>query len=271
MDYREFAPSPELAPVVARMWTLSGEAGELGDALQPVLPDGHPELVLHLGDFFARVDGDGRAERQPLALFAGQLSGPLTLRPSGRVAVVGVRFHPFGAAALLRAPQHETAGLTLDVVDVHPALAVDVQRIRSATDNVDSAAVMVQHTLAAHIDRSRVHPTVRAAAATILRTHGGVSVGTIAAHAGVSRRHLERAFLRSVGLSPKRLARIARFQRAVRVLERADGGRRGTVTAAVCGYADQSHFIREFRELAGCSPSEYLLHSAQLTGFFLST
>ena len=75
----------------------------------------------------------------------------------------------------------------------------------------------------------------------------------------LTRRHLERLFLDAVGLSPKRLARIARFQRALRRARGAEPRRRGAVTAAQCGYADQSHFIREFRQLAGCSPSEHLL------------
>jgi AraC-like DNA-binding protein len=153
---------------------------------------------------------------------------------------------------------------------VHSALAADLERIRCATDDVDAAAGMVQRVLAAHVAARGVNPTVRAGTTAILRTQGQVSVETIAAHAGVSRRHLERAFLHGVGLSPKRLARITRFQRAVRVLEQADGPRPGTVTAAACGYADQSHFIREFQELAGCSPSAFMLRSAQLTGFFLS-
>jgi len=35
-----------------------------------------------------------------------------------------------------------------------------------------------------------------------------------------------------------------------------------------CGYVDQAHFVREFRELAGCLPGAHLLRDAQLAGFF---
>jgi hypothetical protein len=55
----------------------------------------------------------------------------------------------------------------------------------------------------------------------------------------------------------------------VRVLEEVDPRRRGAITAATCGYADQSHFIREFRQLAGCSPAEHLLKHGEMTGFFV--
>jgi hypothetical protein len=56
--YREYAAVPALAFVVDRIWTLEGHAREMAD-VQPVLPDGRPEIILHLGDPFERVHGDG--------------------------------------------------------------------------------------------------------------------------------------------------------------------------------------------------------------------
>jgi AraC-like DNA-binding protein len=95
-----------------------------------------------------------------------------------------------------------------------------------------------------------------------------VSIDALARRASMSRRHLERRFKEVVGISPKRLARVTRFQKALHVLEESDPRGRGAVTAATCGYADQSHFIREFRQLAGCSPAEHMLKQGELTGFF---
>jgi AraC-like DNA-binding protein len=84
----------------------------------------------------------------------------------------------------------------------------------------------------------------------------------------MTRRHLERKFLSTVGMAPKRLARITRFQHALRILEDSGSDSRGTETAATCGYADQAHFIRDFRDLAGCPPGEHLLRQGELTGVF---
>jgi AraC-like DNA-binding protein len=64
------------------------------------------------------------------------------------------------------------------------------------------------------------------------------------------------------------LARITRVQRALRLFERIDSPQRGTDTAAARGYANQSHFIRDFAECAGCLPSKHLLRRAELNGFF---
>jgi hypothetical protein len=123
MEYREYPASAALASFVDCCWTLTGHAAELAGRPQPVLPDGRSELVLHFGDPFDRVTAAGVVSRQPLALFAGQLTEQLTLRPTGAVAVLGVRFHPFGASAFLRVPQHRLAGRTLALDDVSPPLA----------------------------------------------------------------------------------------------------------------------------------------------------
>jgi transcriptional regulator GlxA family with amidase domain len=118
------------------------------------------------------------------------------------------------------------------------------------------------------VSRARIDSRVGFAVDAIQRSRGRLSIDSLAEAAGLTRRHLERRFLPAVGITPKRLARLARFQHALRVL----GGESppsGADTALACGYADQSHFIRDFRSIAGCSPGEHLLQQGELTGFFI--
>jgi AraC-like DNA-binding protein len=267
LDYREFAPVPPLVPSVDRLWTLTGEASALAGSAQPVLPDGHPELVVHLGDPFDRIDLDGRVTRQPPILYAGQLRHRLVLRPTGVIAVLGVRFRPFGAAALLRPPQHEMVGLTLGVELLGSTLLEELARVRDGGPDLQTARALVQQVLHRHLDSSRVDRRVQHAVAMLTRATSE-SVEAAARDVGLTRRHLERRFLEQVGLSPKRLARVARFSRAVQRLEYADTSRRGALASAAHDYADQAHFIREFHDLAGCAPGTHLLTRGQLTGLF---
>jgi AraC-like DNA-binding protein len=266
--YQEYAPSPQLVSIVQCLWTLEGHAAELGDDAQPILPDGRSELVVHFGDAFERIHANGGVDRQPALLFAGQLTGPLVLRPTGRISVLGVRLHPFGAAALSTQPQNEFLGLTLGMDDVSRALFRSLTDLRDSTASPGVAAAAVQGHLAQLVDPSRVDTRVRHVVDTIQRTRGRISVEDLARRVGLTRRHLERRFKSTVGVSPKRLARIARFQHALQILTRADVPQRGAYTAAECGYADQAHFVRECRELCGHAPEAYLLERAQLTGFF---
>ena len=268
MQYAEFQPLPGLTAIVDRLWTLSGDAASLGADTQPVLPDGRPELILHFGDAFERVHADGLVERQPGVIFAGQLTSQLLLRPTGLIRVLGVRFHPYGAAAVIGAPQHELAGLTIGVDALARPLGKALEELRESTSDLDVAVRRVQSALLRWVDPDRIDPRIRNAVETISRHRGLVSVDEVASGVALTRRHLERKFLSAVGVAPKRLARIARFQHALRILEGSDGASRGTHTAATCGYADQAHFIRDFRDLAGCPPGEHLLRQGELTGVF---
>jgi AraC-like DNA-binding protein len=264
VEYREFPPIPPLADVVRCVWSLEGHAHELSGPLQPVFPDGCPELIVHLGDPFDRLDDDSTT-RQPSTILAGQLTRRLVLSPRGVISVAGVRFEPHGAAAFVREPQFRLVGRTLDVSDVNRRLfqmAVDVQqRAACATD----AVVLLQEDLVSLRCAAGLDPRTVQAVSAIRHAGGRVPIQQVAAICGTTRRHLERLFLTQVGLTPKRLARTVRFQRALAAL---DDHESGAAAAARCGYADQAHFIREFRELAGCPPTTHLLERAELTGFF---
>jgi AraC-like DNA-binding protein len=78
-------------------------------------------------------------------------------------------------------------------------------------------------------------------------------ISALADELSVSRRYLEVGFQRQIGLSPATVARITRFQRAVSLLSQRSGLLR---TAVDSGYADQSHFNREIRAMAGVTPTE---------------
>ena len=266
MRYRELAPVPELAGVVDCLWTLETDRGE--HVPEPVLPDGRPELILHLAAPFERLEPDGRFERQPTLLYAGQLTDQLLLRPSGKSAVLGVRFHPHGAAGIVDVPQYELAGRPMGLDAISAPLARTFAMVQERARDPLEASVLVQRALVQYVDRARLDPRIGFAVAAIGRTNGLVSIDRLAEAAEMTRRHLERRFLAAVGVPPKRLARIARFQHALRLLG-ADTRRPGTDTAAACGYADQAHFVRDFRRLAGCSPGEHLLRQGELTGFFI--
>src|SRR5262249_22307863 len=90
------------------------------------------------------------------------------------------------------------------------------------------------------------------------RSAGNVAVSTLAAKLGCSRKHLIARFRDQVGLPPKLLGRILRFQRVLRRIEAAPALPRWVDVAADCGDFDQAHLIREFRGFSGSTPSDFL-------------
>ncbi|MEI9813493.1 MAG: helix-turn-helix domain-containing protein [Acidobacteriota bacterium] len=93
---------------------------------------------------------------------------------------------------------------------------------------------------------------IEKSAAAIVARGGQVELGGFAVTAGISIRQWERRFLDTVGLPPKTFSRIQRFQRVLRE----SAGQAGWADAALrCGYYDQAHLIRDFRDFTGDTPT----------------
>lgn len=97
MEYTERPPHPDLADIIRTYWWLRGDADPAG-AADPALPDGSPELIVNLADPWERVTADGALLTQPPAFLVGQILRPMVVRPTGRIALVAVRFEAHGAA-----------------------------------------------------------------------------------------------------------------------------------------------------------------------------
>lgn len=106
-------------------------------------------------------------------------------------------------------------------------------------------------------DRGRPDPELGWAWQRLATSHGAVGINGLATEVGWSRRHLGERFRREYGLTPKQAARVMRFELAHRLLRRDDRPALADL-AARCGYYDQTHLTREWRELAGCPPTVWL-------------
>jgi AraC-like DNA-binding protein len=107
---------------------------------------------------------------------------------------------------------------------------------------------------------SEPRPEVVEAWRLLTVTRGQIRIGKLAERVYLSRRRLSTLFAAEFGLTPKEAARTMRFTHAVaRIGEGVRGGALDLATvAAECGFADQPHLDREFREFAGTSPSGWI-------------
>jgi AraC-like DNA-binding protein len=129
-------------------------------------------------------------------------------------------------------------------------------RLRDASSFEQRCAIFDAHLAWALLSgRERWSPAV-AWAFDRLGSDQAARIADLAGEIGWSRKHLHAQFVGHFGQSPKTLARLARFERALRLLEE-DSARLAAI-AADAGYYDQSQFNREFRSLAGITPSAYL-------------
>jgi AraC-like DNA-binding protein len=247
-------PGSLLADAVDQVWHFDGT---LGAARERVFPNGTLELIVHL-DTPHRPGDDRTAPRFPPLCVSGILTtAEVVEAPLDRCRVLGVRLQPPAASRLLRTSLVPLTSLTLDLGDLLDAAAAELAtRVRDAADGtraVIAAAAWVERHIA---PQPEPDSTVARALAAIRDDGGTRSIAAIDAWHGRSRARFNAAFRDAVGVSPKRFARIVRFDRALQLMTCGHGSFGEIALAA--GYYDQPHFNAEFRAHAGLTPRAYI-------------
>jgi AraC-like DNA-binding protein len=258
-------PAPALRPYVAHYsgWRQQG----VPEVTHRGLPSPYLTLVLTLDDplvVYAHPDSR-QAPGSYTALVGGLHLSPALIAHGGRQSGVQLAVHPLGCRMLFGLPAGELAGLDLDLTELLGGLEVERLRTRllaarswPARFAVLDAALLTfagRHDAFAGRRVADVHPDVTHAFRRLLSTGGRLRVRELAGEVGWSPRHLTDRFRRETGLGLKEAARVVRFDRARRRLT-PDAPLAGV--AADTGFYDQAHLAREFRALAGCSPSRWL-------------
>lgn len=269
LEYREFRPSPPLSRWVECYWTLAGEVSGGGEP-DRVLPDGRTELIWNLADPFCRQQPGGRRRRQGSALLVGQVTGPFFLAPEGRVSLIAARFRAAALGSFLRGmAASELTDRDLPVDEVLGRRLSDVADAVATALTPEARVTALEASLAADLARATpLDPQVAAAVDLIVASHGRIRIDTLARLTALSGRQLERRFRSAVGIGPKRLARITRFQRLMSRIHQGGAVAWGGL-AVSCGYYDQAHLIRDFRQFTGQAPSEFLGTEHRLAEVFL--
>jgi AraC-like DNA-binding protein len=263
MLYREFNPGFAARNFVRCYWVL--EDGAPAVSAQTIVPDGRSELIISLAVPFEQ-NHKGEWQLQPEIFFVGQITGPFVIRPAGPARTIGVRFRADGASRLLGLPMFELNDLAVSLDEISPVLYRRINRLRELPALVDQLSTLEQILLRSIPDTDR-DPLISVAVDEFERTHGQIGIGKVADFIGLSSRQFERRFRSAVGISPKLFSRMRRFQR---VLQTIDGVQPTWVDVAIsCGYYDQAHLIRDFREFAGSTPTSLLNEEFDLTRKFV--
>jgi AraC-like DNA-binding protein len=226
------------------VWTFAAPAD---DAPQPIAPDGRCELIVQRGAPYREVESGAL---QPGALFAGQLTQPLTLLATGKVAVVGVRLRPEAARAFLGCVADETTDKRVALAALHGAAADALVADMLAAESLRTAADVAEDYVVARVRGARIDAHVRVMVEALLANEDAP------APAELSERQFQRRFKAHVGVSPRQLQSVLRFRRVFDAIERT--GPPGWVEAALAaGYFDQPQMARDFRRYLGVSARQW--------------
>ena len=263
-------PAPVLRPFIER-YVGFRQAG-VAPGRHRGLPSPYLTVIFTLDD--PLVLAEHPDPRQPpgsySTLVGGLHTSPALITHPGRQSGIQLLMSPLGARALLGMPAGELVNIDVEGAAVLGSLADRIgERLRDALDWPGRFAVLdraLTSRLAAcpagPAVASEVGAEVSRAWCRLMSAGGRGSVSALADETGWSDRHLRGRFRDETGLTPKAAARVIRFDRARRLLQHRAAAGTGLPPladlSADCGYYDQAHLAREFRELAGCAPSAWL-------------
>ena len=236
--YREYLPCPRLASYVECYWSRGQEQGA-----SRVLPDGCADILF-----------TSHKEEPTSLTVVGLMTTPLRVENQAGRSYFGVRFRPGMASAFLP----EAAALNDRVEPLESLWGKAARELFAKL--AESASPFQMISLVEEALRPLEPPD--AARRVLWRLpNTEVPIEQLVCDAGLSARHFRRECLERTGVSPKYLRRILRFRAAVeriRALAAHSSQPSWAQLAAACEYYDQAHFIRDFREFAGCTPGRFL-------------
>jgi AraC-like DNA-binding protein len=251
-----------LAPFIGSFHWHEHEGDAPAMALERVLPGGRVHLMVNLvEDEFRTYHGADcvSVERKRGAVLAGPNSRSTVIDTREQRSLATVDFELGGAAAFFKAPISEARDLLVGLDDTWGrdgrVLRERLLEARTPQAKFD----VLEAVLLDHLVRSRERdPAIPFAASELAR---GVRVSEVGSRLGLLPKTFERRFQGQTGLTPKRFARVRRLQRVVRSVSGCSQVDWSQV-AAQHGYADQAHFIHDFRDLTGITPTAYRPRSA---------
>ncbi len=250
-------PAPELEGHI--LGYTDYDERTVGPVRRRELPETGIVLVLNLGAPIAVEDPRDPATRRTFdsAFVAGLTDTYSLTETTGSQAGVQVNLSPLGARRLFGVPMHELANRVVPLDDLLGRAAGELLERLAEAPRGEARWRLLDAALASRFECAG-EPALEVgwALGELAMSRGCLPVGWIAETLGWSRKRLVSAFREEIGLAPKLLARLFRFHY---VLEKLDAAARPEWSriAYACGYSDQSHMIRDFREFTGMSPGEF--------------
>lgn len=259
MNYREIAPVPALQPYIKFVWLLDGLDANTNAVPERIFPDGCIELIFNLKKPLARIDGTTLIQ-QPTSFVFGQITKAMHILATNTYSVIAVRFTSFGLSAFTQIPSHEFKGIEVGLENLWGAEGKELED-RVNTLATDDAIDAIQHFFLARLKKQTHSLSSISSIVGLMEAQGGnQTVKHWADYANLSERQFNRIFNNVIGISPKEYLKITRFNKVLNLFNESNTEKLITI-ANQCGYYDQAHFIKDFKEYTGITPTGYVADS----------
>lgn len=255
MKYQELPPPSYLKNHVRYFWTLeSDDVAHVPKILGP-MADGCPGLIIQQSD-----NGTFYQENKELPdlLLYGQTTKYTELHVTGTICSIGVCCYPHALKSVfgLNADELTNSCLDLDILAATRDFYL-AERLGNTPSLTEKIAIISAFLFTQINENSTSSDEVtHFALSQIIASGGSIALKDLQQQLQLTERSFERRFKQGVGISPKLFSRICRFQNSLKQLKSNNYSKLSDI-AFEHDYADQSHYIRAFKEFAGFSPYQY--------------
>jgi AraC-like DNA-binding protein len=254
-----YKPKPPLSKFVDNFWLYEGSEAER--KTERILPTGTLELAINLRQNEQRFYDAERPEncsRFSGAIVSGAHGRSFTPDTAEENFIIGVHFKPGGAFPFLGLPAGDLADTHVDLETLWgPSAGRLRERLCEARTSAERFQLLQEALLSRLCHGVEQHYAVSAAMEMFGKNQAGPTVREAAKYLGLSQRRFIQVFKAEVGITPKLFSRIQRFQQSRTFIQQNPSPNWASL-ALDLGYFDQSHFIREFLEFSGLSPTDYI-------------
>ncbi len=252
MRAQEFLPNPKIAGHVDRILVIEND-GLLSPFVLPLYANGVPTLL------FTSVKGKTGNCCHYLTLF-GQTVSPESLTLDADFTLIAYFFKPHSLFSLFDIPAFELTDKPVDLSLISYKTATALQEKLLNCESVEKMiSVLDDYLFGLAKTAKEISGSIKYASEKIAVCYTRETLVNIQKELNISERTFQRIFEKNIGVSPNRYRRISQFNSAFTDLNLGKYNNLSDV-AYQHGYADQSHYIRAFREFTTITPSEYLVY-----------
>ncbi|MGY6741151.1 MAG: helix-turn-helix domain-containing protein [Cecembia sp.] len=256
IQFKFFDPHPYLASFVQSIFLVDHilEPGE-GTIVGQYPPTPQHCIFLYIKEKFkAKKVNESEFKERPKAVVVGPQITRMELTVSHDYTVAVIGFRPGGLFRLLGIPMEEIFDDGFDGFELMGSDINDIVERCAEMESLDKIHECIEHYLLGKLTKVKELLPVDQALFQMLKYQGQMPITQVADLACLSVRQFERKCKERLGLSPKVYSRLIRFSNAYRLFERSEVPNWSEI-AYLSGYYDQMHFIKDFKEFAGITPT----------------
>jgi AraC-like DNA-binding protein len=269
--YREYKPDLFWQSYIECFWEFHIAQEILTEANQVYLPDGSPQMIIVLNGSYERTFPDGRNEIVSDSVLIPQRTSAVRIIHDPGTKLFGIRFKPYGIRCVVHDPMSEFHEMSSPLSKFFGS--DDLKLLRSSLEKaeIEKKLIQVQKILTKHFEALPVSTKIIDVIKYISINHG-TSISDLAKRFSMSQSSLEKLFNAYIGISAKSYMKIIRLNKSIRYYkERSKHYPNLTATGAEAEFYDQSHFIKDFKQVAGITPGQYFRENNIFNLFVISS